>query len=52
ASGLAMLVASTGAGALWDAAGAPATFATGAVLAAITALVLAATRRRLAPKAR
>ncbi|MFO1284219.1 MAG: MFS transporter [Burkholderiales bacterium] len=48
ASGAATLVASLLAGALWDAAGAPAAFALGAVLAAATAVALRTSRAALA----
>jgi len=49
-SGVAMLLASGIAGALWDAAGARTTFAVGAALAAATVVVLAAARRVLAAR--
>ncbi|MFO1310117.1 MAG: MFS transporter [Burkholderiales bacterium] len=48
AGGVAMLVASGIAGALWDAAGARAAFALGAALALLTAVALAASQRTLA----
>jgi MFS family permease len=48
ASGAATLVASLVAGALWDAAGAPAAFALGAGLAAATAVALRSSRAALA----
>jgi len=51
AGGVAMLLASGVAGALWDAAGARAAFALGAALALATALSLAAARRTLARRA-
>ena len=50
AGGAAMLAASGIAGALWDAAGARATFALGAALALMTMVALAATRRTLATR--
>jgi MFS family permease len=46
-SGLALLVASVAAGALWQRFGAPATFLSGAALTVIALLSLAAIRRRL-----
>jgi MFS family permease len=48
ASGVAMLLASGIAGALWDAAGARAAFALGATIALLTVIALAAARRTLA----
>ncbi len=48
ASGVAMLLASGIAGALWDAAGARAAFALGAAIALLTVVALAAARRTLA----
>jgi MFS family permease len=51
AGGASMLVASTVAGALWDVAGARATFALGAALALVTAVALVAARRTLSRRA-
>ena len=48
ASGVAMLLASGIAGALWDASGARAAFALGATVALVTVIALAAARRTLA----
>ena len=48
ASGVAMLLASGIAGALWDASGARAAFALGATIALLTVIALAAARRTLA----
>ena len=51
AGGASMLVASTVAGAIWDVAGARATFALGAALALVTAVALVAARRTLSRRA-
>jgi hypothetical protein len=47
-SGVALLLASAGAGALWDAFGAWAAFAAGAVLCVVAALLAMRPRHRLA----
>jgi len=49
--GVALLAASGVAGALWDAAGARATFALGAAIALVTLAALAASSRAIAPRA-